>query len=576
MIKRFFSALLVLTILLCALPVPAGAYTVSNYITDTICYTLDTERGTLTFSGTGPMPKCTLSTKNEWSRNAAASTIIIEDGITEIGAYNFYNNNYVTNVIIGDSVKVIGVSAFYNCKLLTSVDYGGELETVSDFAFSGCSALASFFFPPTLEYIGEQSFYGCTKLREIELPEGIDTIYANAFTSSGYYNSLTNGLHTLCGYTLELKGASANTTTKIPEGTKVVSIRTLTSQKNVNTLVLPASLERILFQGLYDLPALKEATIPESVTEMKDFCIGYVADKTYFAPVAQEGFLIKGRGGTEAARYAERFDFAFECLCTEEDAEYIYYPDCLTGGVAELGCKYCGKVYATEEILPAEAHHYGETLTQEATCTEDGRTYKKCVLCGYENTETTIRAAGHVPNPSPVIIPATCTEMGSIVFICSVCGKECPEQTMYLPAAGHVVPDEATVVKEATCTENGIAQKICEVCGEVVETEEIPAKGHDISGEWTVLTPSTVTGKEVGRGFRVKLCSSCGIAAEYEYYYTGDMNSDGVVNIKDIPLLKRTLAGSYDDTVAVDNADFNGDGVISVTDIKDLKQFMTS
>ena len=561
--------------LLCAIPVALNASTITKYITDTIYYTLDEEAGTLTFSGTGPMPTCTSTTRNEWSRNASATTIIIEDGITEIGPYNFYNNSYVTSVSIGDSVKSIGTSAFYNCNRLSTVDYAGDLERVSEYAFSHCSNLKEFFFPPTVKYIGAQSFYGCTKLRNIVLPEGIDTIYANAFTETGYYRSLANGIHTLCGYTLEYKGASASATTRIPEGTKVISVRTLTNQKVVNTLVIPGSVERILYQGLYDLPALNEVTIPDSVTELGNFSIGYVADKDYSTPVAKEGFLIKGRGSAAARRYAEDCGFAYECLCTEEDAEYIYYPDCLAGGTAELGCRYCGKVYSTVDVPPAEAHQYGEALTEEATCTQDGRTYRKCALCKNEQTENVVRAKGHVPGTTPVITPATCTEMGTITFVCSVCGEECADQPMYLPAAGHVVSDEFTVVSEPTCTEPGSMQKKCAVCGVIVETEEIPAPGHAISSRWTVLTQSIVSGRTVSKGFRVKLCTKCGIAAQYEYFSVGDMNSDGNINVKDIPLLKKMLAGSADDFMT-DNADFNGDGITNVSDLKDLKRFLTS
>ena len=574
MMKRFFSALLAIILLACSLPSTLGAYTVTKYITDTICYTLDTESGTLTFSGTGAMPTCKSNTNNEWSRNASATTIIIEDGITEIGACNFYNNNYVTRVIIGDSVKTIDTSAFFNCKQLVTVDCGGELETISDWAFSGCSALRSFFFPPTLKYLGSQSFFGCSQLRNIELPEEIETIYANAFTSSGYYNSLPSGINTLCGYTLELKGTSANSTTRIPDGTRVISIHTLTSQKSVTSLVLPDSLERILYQGFFNLTSLKEITIPGSVTEMEDFCVGYITDSVYSTPITNESFLIKGRGGTEAERYAEECDFAFECLCSEEDAVYIYYPDCLAGGTAVIGCPYCGKVYSEVPVLPADAHAFGAAQIEPATCTTDGRIYKKCSLCGYEKIEGRINATGHKPGTSPIITPATCTEMGSIAFVCTVCGKICEDQTMYMAATGHVVTDEFTVVKEATCTENGIKQRSCAVCGEIVETEEIPATGHRPSGKWTVLNPSVASDRSISRGFRVKRCRNCGLALEYEYFYVGDLNSDDAVDMKDVRLIKKFLSGDYVGTID-ENADFDGDGSLSILDLRMMKHYIS-
>ena len=66
-----------------------------------------------------------------------------------------------------------------------------------------------------------------------------------------------------------------------------------------------------------------------------------------------------------------------------------------------------------------------------------------------------------------------------------------------------------------------------------------------------------------------------GLHTIWDNFYVGDLNSDGNINVKDIPLLKSMLAGN-DSEVMIDNADFNGDGVINVSDLNDLKRFMTS
>ena len=572
--KKLFTALLALALIISSAPTAVFAYTTGQYITDTIYYTLDTDAGTLTFSGTGAMPDCSYNEKNEWSRNASASTIIIEDGITSIGVNNFYQNGYVKNLIIGDSVSVIGDRAFMACKNLSTVDCGGDLKRIGDGSFSSCSSMTEFFFPETLEYVGAESFYNCTKLANIVLPEGIETIYADAFTDSSYYKSLTSGINTLCGYTLQYKG-TPGATVNFPANTKVVSIGTLRSSKNVKTVVLPDGVERILTIGIYDLSSLSEITIPDSVTFMGNFCVGYVSNDTYATPSANESFTVKGKGGTVASEYAEKSMLNFECTCTEQNGEYIFFPDCLTGGTAVFGCPYCGKVFRNETVPKAGSHTYGPVVNEEATCTEDGRTYRKCLKCGYETTISSVTAEGHRPDMSyPVVTPATCTERGTISFLCSVCGKECPDKTMYLPAAGHAASEEITIVEDATCTEPGLGIRTCTVCGETVETVEIPAAGHDISSKWTVLNQSMIVDKTVVRGFRVKLCTQCGIALKYEYYLCGDINGDEAVNFKDLSLIKRAVSGNYLD-INLDNADFNGDGNINIIDLKDMKTFIS-
>ncbi len=574
MMKRILAVFLVLILAVCAVPDVSFALTTSGYITDTISYTIDTDSGTLTISGTGAMPDCASNESNVWSRNSSVETVIIEDGITEIGKYCFYSNTYVKRVMIGDSVSRIGNRAFMGCSKLETVDCGGELRRIEEFAFSGCKALQSFFFPETVEHIGSMAFYNCTKITDIDLPPEIDYIYADAFNGTGFYNSLGSGINTVCGYTLEYKGTSVPRTVTVPEDARVVSIRTLTGKSGVSEVVLPNTLEKILTLGFFNLTSLRSVNVPESVGLMEDFCVGYNSDTAYSSPVKNESFKIYGLGGTEAERYAAEHDFSFECTCTEADAEFISYPDCLAGGTAVKGCRYCGKVYETVYVAPQDAHSYGAVCTVAPTCTAEGSSYRVCTRCGSIKTEQVYAATGHTPDTAnPIYTPATCTEQGTVVFLCSACGEVCPENTMYLEALGHTASDEMTVVREASCTETGVMQRTCAVCGEVIETEEIPPRGHSPESEWKILVPSTCTGSDVTQGFRVKRCTVCGVAVEYEYYLIGDLNSDGYVNLKDLSFIKKLVAGN-EEGLSRDNADFNCDGSVNFKDIAELKKYI--
>ena len=102
---------------------------------------------------------------------------------------------------------------------------------------------------------------------------------------------------------------------------------------------------------------------------------------------------------------------------------------------------------AWSDVDCSEGHAYGETLTKEATCTEDGYTYQICSNCGGQTILTTTTATGHnyaVTDSKE----ATCTEDGYITETCS----NCSDVVTTTIDGGHQFVDGQ-----------------CEVCGEMAE-----------------------------------------------------------------------------------------------------------
>ena len=92
----------------------------------------------LTISGKGPMddnPKIT----PPWG--TGITKVIIEPGITAIGAYAFYNCTALAEVSISSTVTTIGAYAFMNCIKLTSFEVPVTVLNIEQGAFSGCSNL---------------------------------------------------------------------------------------------------------------------------------------------------------------------------------------------------------------------------------------------------------------------------------------------------------------------------------------------------------------------------------------------------------------------------------------------------
>lgn len=78
----------------------------------------------------------------------------------------------------------------------------------------------------------------------------------------------------------------------------------------------------------------------------------------------------------------------------------------------------------------------------------------------------------HIHTPETITNPATCTEDGSEYIICSECKEPLSEITV-LPSSGHTPADEWETVTEPTLTAEGKKIKKCTVCGETAEEDKI-------------------------------------------------------------------------------------------------------
>ena len=76
------------------------------------------------------------------SQRETIQKIIIEDGVTSIGARAFYNCTALAEIDVSNSVLTIGSYAFFGCVALTHVTLPDSIINLNDSAFRGCSALS--------------------------------------------------------------------------------------------------------------------------------------------------------------------------------------------------------------------------------------------------------------------------------------------------------------------------------------------------------------------------------------------------------------------------------------------------
>lgn len=149
-----------------------------------------TKAGTLTISGSGPMPDFSGTGEQQWNQySSQIRKVVIGNGVTKVGAYAFWNCG-VLSAEISSSVTAIGNSAFRDTSLM-SVTIPSSVKTIGDSAFQACQGLSSVTVSDGVEIICQNAFSGCTNLKSISLPASIEEVGSAAFFQCAEMTSAT-------------------------------------------------------------------------------------------------------------------------------------------------------------------------------------------------------------------------------------------------------------------------------------------------------------------------------------------------------------------------------------------------
>lgn len=516
--------------------VKASARTYDGSLGGNVKWKYDSETKTITVSGSGNMKDYKNGGDGQgWTDYRAliatkicnqATKIVINEGVTNVGANAFRDLTKVTKVTLPSSVKTIGDSAFRGCSALTSVNLTESITSIGASAFRD-TKFASVNMPYSVTSVGGGAFSGVSGLK-ITCNYG-DAAYNYCVNAGASYTLRNPSL--VISTSLDAAAKQAKVTVKFKDAagfnagnlvltydasalTPVSSGSNVSENKGVTTAIVYNEAGKISIAPMTsDCIQYNDCTgkCEFTVAELR-FTINSQADEAGFT-LSADPFMAMGSKISVSSASAKLSLHSYTDKVTKEAT-------CVSAGQKTSTCSICGKT-VTSAIAINPDNHTGKTETKNAkaaTCAEEGNTGDKvCSDCGAVIEKGSVIAKiGHSYEKADEKA-ATCTENGHITYTCKVCGDTYNDET---PALGHSY-GEGTVTPP-TCTSDGYTTYICTVCGEVLIDDAVPA-AHDY--EKKVTPPTCISG-----GYTVYTCKLCGDS------YTGDVtaalghdfNADGV------------------------------------------------
>ena len=320
---------------------------------ENVTWSLDTDTGVLTISGSGNMNNFSYSNAAPWySQKDSIKSVNIENGITSIGDNAFEYCLNVTSISVPDSIKSIGGAAFLGCRSLKSIIIPAGVTSIDYSTFSDCSSLTSIDIPDSVKSIGSGAFSKCISLKSITIPDGVKNIGGGAFE---YCSSLTNitipdGVTSIDDNVFRCCSNLTNIT--IPNTVTEICYFSFLGCENLESIAIPSSVksiagyafedcsgltsvnidegvENIGYEAFLNCPLITSITIPKSVETIGEYAFGYTYDEYSEGYTKIPDFTITGYSDTAAAAYANENKFKFIPLDKEtlifENGDWYYF-----------------------------------------------------------------------------------------------------------------------------------------------------------------------------------------------------------------------------------------------------------
>lgn len=405
-----------------------------------VTWKVDAE-GTLTISGTGSMDNYRNPPDYLDGYRTTVKKIVIEEGVTHIGAYTFMNVYNATSVSIPKSVTSVGNHAFAGCNSLNAVhiydvtawckiQFSNHFSQPLYFAenlYLNNSLVMNLNIPNGVVSIGDYAFYNCNSLGKVSLPNGLVEIGVNAFADCTNLTNINIPDSVVFRDGNVFSNCIGLTHIKIPSKSTKIPGYTFYGCTNLVSVEIHSGITNIGQHSFTGCSSLKEIIYAGTRQQWDE--IGIITANNSNAPLLNANIL---------------------CACSHSYDSWVV----LDGNTHKRVCKSCSH----EETA---THNWnGGVVSKVATCKEEGIKRYSCFDCGTGKEEVITKLTTHTYNNA---CDSTCNvcglkrtvshkyssewqgEKNSHYKLCDVCGNKSAE-------SGHVPGADATTTTAQTCT----------------------------------------------------------------------------------------------------------------------------
>ncbi len=616
--KKLVSALLATLFLLTALPlgaVSAEVVPATSGTTGDCTWTLD---GThLTISGNGAMENYSTYSVAPWG--ISITKVILESGVTAIGAYAFATCKELETIEIPEGVTTIEKYAFAYSGLST-IYFPKSLTHIAGGAFNFCAYLSVYYagtsedrkniFYGGSEISGEGDYFG-------QAPK--DPLTAESWT----YETFVEGNYRFSGNAI-VQGFGSNTTAVIPSVVRGQPVTAIHHEEYPVCQLIQGHWTCLYWANTYPLANVATVRLPKSITSISMYSLQNVREVYYEGSEADRAAMSLGDNHPlQSAMWyynccMHEYDSDCDTTCNkcgeEREPQHTYSNAC------DRDCNVCGQIrVAPHQFVGAcdDTCNLCGAWQEPGAHIYDNACDADCNICGVAR-----EPAAHIYDHACDVDCNVCTAIravGEHVYdntcdtACNICGVERTIEHTYdntCDTACNVCGAEREVVHrysnacDTDCNICGLVRAVgehiynndcdnsCNLCGTVREVGEhvyldtcdtdcnicgntrVPP--HNYANACDKVCDTCMAQRPVPDHVYTHIydpdCDECGAVREVEYL-SGDANLDGKVNVRDLALMEQYLNG-WDVSIATDICDVNGDDKWNVRDLAFLERYI--